>query len=81
MWFVYVLLCEDDSLYTGSTNNVEKRFETHKSGKGGKYTKSHKPLKIIYIEKLESKSAALKREIEVKSWTREKKVSRLKLEF
>lgn len=79
MWFVYVLLCEDKSLYTGSTNDLEKRFEAHISGKGGKYTRSHKPLKIIYSEKLVSKSEALKREIEIKSWTRSAKIKNLNL--
>lgn len=81
MWFVYVLLCEDNSLYTGSTNNLEKRFLEHKSGKGGKYTRSHKPLEIIYSEEFSGKSAALKREAEIKSWKREKKISQLKLKI
>ena len=73
MWFVYILLCEDGSLYTGATNNLEKRFLEHKSGKGGKYTRSHKVIKIVYQEKLSSKSEALKREIEIKSWSKLKK--------
>lgn len=80
-WFVYILLCEDSSLYTGSTNNLEKRFKTHKNGKGGKYTRSHKPLKIIHSEKFETKSEALKREIEIKSWSRGDKIQNLKLEI
>jgi putative endonuclease len=79
MWFVYILLCEDNSLYTGSTNNLEKRFADHKSGKGGKYTRSHKPLKIVYQEPFETKSEALKREIEIKKWNRPKKISQLGL--
>lgn len=79
MWFVYVLLCEDNSLYTGSTNNLEKRFLDHKNGKGGKYTRSHKPLKLIYKEEFATKSEALKREIEIKSWNRRKKIKDLRL--
>lgn len=79
MWFVYILLCEDTSLYTGSTNNLDKRFADHQKGKGGKYTRSHKPIKIVYLEKLESKSLALKREIEIKSWDRQQKITRLSL--
>ncbi len=79
MWFVYVLLCEDNSLYTGSTNDLEKRFLAHKNGKGGKYTKAKKAVKIIYSEKVNSKSEALKREIEIKSWTRTQKIQNLKL--
>lgn len=78
-WFVYVLLCEDNSLYTGSTNNLEKRFETHKNGKGGKYTRSHKPVKLIHTENFKSKSEALRREIEIKSWTRQEKIQALNL--
>jgi putative endonuclease len=79
MWFTYVLICEDDSLYTGSTNDLEKRFLNHKNGKGGKYTRSHKPLRIIHCEEFETKSEALKREIEIKSWTRARKIQALKL--
>ncbi|EKD90664.1 MAG: hypothetical protein ACD_30C00110G0003 [uncultured bacterium] len=74
MWFVYILLCRDNSLYTGSTNNLEKRFLSHQNGKGGSYTRSHKPLKIIYKEIFKTKSEALKREIEIKSWSREEKL-------
>lgn len=81
MYFVYILLCSDGSLYTGSSNDPDKRFEDHKNGKGARYTRSHPPLKIIYRETLESKSAALKREIEIKSWSRAKKIKELKLKF
>lgn len=80
MWFVYILLCADGSLYTGSTNHPDTRFVEHKSGKGGRYTRSHKPLKRIYIEELTSKSEALKREIEIKSWPRAKKITDLSLD-
>jgi len=81
MYFVYILLCEDDSLYTGYSNNPQKRFLDHKNGKGGKYTKSHKPIKQIYLEKLSSKSDALKREAQIKSWTWFKKIKVLKLDL
>ena len=79
MWYVYVLLCSDDTLYTGASNDVEKRFLDHKNGKGGRYTRSHKVIKIVYSEKLASKSEALKREAEIKNWKREKKIKNLKL--
>ncbi len=79
MWFVYVLLCEDNSFYTGSTNDIKQRFKAHQDGKGGRYTRSHKPIKIVYEEKLEDKSTALKRELEIKSWTRSQKINRLEL--
>ncbi|HBB76953.1 MAG: hypothetical protein A2186_02080 [Candidatus Levybacteria bacterium RIFOXYA1_FULL_41_10] len=81
MWFVYVLLCAGGSFYTGSSNNPDVRFADHKNGKGGRYTRSHKPLKLLYREQLESKSAALKRENQIKGWSREKKIKVLKLSF
>lgn len=74
MWYVYILLCEDNSLYTGITNNFKKRYLEHKNGKGGRYTRSHKPIKIIHKEEFLTKSEALKRESEIKSWSREKKL-------
>lgn len=72
-YFVYMLLCQDNSYYTGSTNNIEKRFKDHLEGRGARYTKSHKPIKIIYKEEFATKSQALKRESEIKSWPRKKK--------
>ncbi len=80
MYFVYILLCSDQSLYTGITKNPKQRFSDHLSGRGGAYTRSHKPLKIIYLEKLPDKSTALKREAEIKSWTKLKKITTLGLE-
>lgn len=73
MWFVYILLCEDGSLYTGYSNNVKQRFLDHQNGKGGRYTRSHKPIKVIYSEQLPTQSEALKRENQIKSWDRVKK--------
>ena len=75
MWFVYVLECEDGSLYTGVTNNLAKRFSAHQQGQGGHYTKSHKVQRLIYQEKLNSKSAALKREHQIKKLKRTEKKS------
>lgn len=74
MWFVYILLCEDNSLYTGISNNVEKRFSDHKNGKGGHYTRSHKPAKIVYQEQFETQSEVLQREKQIKGWGRQKKI-------
>lgn len=79
MWLVYVLECEEGTLYTGISNNLEKRFAEHKLGKGGRYTRSHKVIKIIYSEKFLTKSVALKREIEIKSWNRAAKIKNLNL--
>ncbi len=74
MWFVYLLECKDGSLYTGSTNNPERRFSEHKNKKGGHYTSSHPVKKMIYIEQCETKSDALKREYQIKGLSRSKKI-------
>lgn len=73
-YYTYVLLTDNNSLYCGYTDDVEKRFEKHKSGKGAKYTRSHKPVKIIYTACFDSKSEAMKEECRIKSLTREEKL-------
>lgn len=72
-YFVYMVLCEDGSYYTGSSDDVDKRFATHLSGKGASYTRSHKPIKVVYTEELSDKSSALKREHELKKLTHKQK--------
>lgn len=79
MWYVYILLCSDNSLYTGISNNPNRRLQEHLNGKGGHYTLTHKPIKRVYLEKVVSKSEALKRELQIKSWTRQKKIHVLAL--
>ena len=79
IWFIYILLCQGGSLYTGIAKDVEKRFREHVAGRGGAYTRSHKPLRIVYTETQNSKSEALKRELEIKGWSREMKIKILKL--
>jgi putative endonuclease len=74
MYFVYILLCSDGSLYTGISIDPQKRFLDHQKGRGGAYTRSHKPIKIIYTEKQPNKSSALKREAQIKRWPRQKKI-------
>lgn len=74
MWYLYILLCKDGSLYTGISSNVEKRFLEHKNGKGGRYTRAHQPIKLVYQERLPGRSEALKREFEIKSWSRNRKM-------
>ncbi|HBL51981.1 MAG TPA: hypothetical protein DEV73_03350 [Candidatus Zambryskibacteria bacterium] len=81
MWFVYILLCEDGSLYTGYSSNVQRRFSDHKDGKGGHYTRSHKPVKLVYSEQLLTQSEALKRESQIKGWSRDKKIKVLNIIF
>jgi putative endonuclease len=70
VWFLYVLECSDGSFYTGISNDLEKRIKEHNSGKGSKYARARLPVQLIYSEKIETKSQALKREIEVKRLTR-----------
>jgi len=79
MWYIYVLRCRDNSLYTGITNNLKKRLATHRRGEGGAYTQSHKPEKFVHTESVPTRSEALKREHEIKSWTRKKKIHILRL--
>lgn len=64
--FVYILLTENNTLYCGYTDDVEKRFQTHKEGKGAKYTKANKPVKIVYTKEYENKTEALKEEYRIK---------------
>ena len=73
MWNLYILRCKDGSLYTGITTDVEKRLEAHRSGKGAKYTRGRGPLELVYREQCEDHSHALKRELAVKSMTKEEK--------
>lgn len=73
-YFTYVLLTENNTLYCGYTDDVEKRFEAHKSGKGAKYTKANKPVKVIYSACFDTKSEAMKEECRIKSLTREEKL-------
>ena len=73
-WFVYIAKCSDQTLYVGISNDVKKRIEKHNSGKGAQYTKGRTPLKLIYTEKHKNKSEARKREIQLKGWSRKKKL-------
>jgi len=74
MYFVYLLECEDKSIYTGITTDVERRLKEHGEGRGGNYTRAHGAKKILFTEKCDNKSLALKREMEIKSMTREEKL-------
>ena len=75
MYFLYILQCQDKSLYTGITNNLERRFLEHKNKKGGHYTASHKAKKIVYFERFQTKNKALKREAQVKALRRKNKLA------
>ena len=78
MWNVYILECKNKSLYTGITNNLNRRLKEHKQGKGGHYTRSFGANKLIYHETYTTKQQALKREAQIKSWTRKKKQALIK---
>jgi len=73
-WFVYMLRCRDGSLYTGYTDDVQRRLETHQNGKGAKYTRSRLPVALAYQEELPDKSSALRREAAIKRLTRQEKL-------
>lgn len=77
--FVYILLTEQNTLYCGYTNDVEKRFQAHLEGKGAKYTKSHKPVKIVYTKEFATKSDALKEEYRIKKLSRTQKLDLIKI--
>ena len=74
-WFVYMLRCGDDSLYTGCTDDVTRRLAAHQSGRGGKYTRSHLPVALVYQEEVPDKSAALRRELALKRLPRAQKLA------
>ena len=69
-WYLYILRCKDNTLYTGITTDVEKRLVAHRSGKGAKYTRGRAPLELVYQESCGSHSNALKREAEIKKLPR-----------
>ena len=74
MYYVYLVQCEDKSIYTGITTDLKRRFQEHKDKVGGHYTRAHKVEKILHTEKFQTRSKASKREAEIKSWRREKKL-------
>ncbi len=74
-WFVYIIETQNNKLYTGITKDPQKRFEAHlNKPSGAKFLKANPPKEIVYTEKVESKSAALKREIQIKKLTRKQKL-------
>lgn len=74
MYTVYIIRCTDGSLYTGITNNLQRRFALHCSGKASRYTRSRGVDKIVYTQNTTTKSSALKREAQIKRLSREKKL-------
>jgi len=79
MYFVYVLRCADDSLYVGCTNNLEKRIKQHNESKwGAHYTRTRRPITLLYSETFPVLRTARQRETEIKGWRRDKKLNLIK---
>ncbi len=74
VWVVYILECKDKTLYTGITNNLERRIQQHESGQGAKYTKGRGPFRLVYTQECEGKNLALQRELQIKQLTRNEKL-------
>jgi putative endonuclease len=79
MWCVYILECFDGSLYTGITNDLQKRIDCHNAGKGAKYTRTRLPVKLRIFFDVESKSAAAKLEHKIKRLSRQEKLDLVKI--
>lgn len=77
VYYTYMVLCSDATLYTGYTDNLVRRMRTHNSGKGAKYTRSRLPVRLVYWEKFPSKRQAMQREYAIKQWKREEKLQLL----
>jgi len=78
-WFCYILRCADDTLYCGITNDLEKRLATHNAGTASKYTRVRLPVELVFAEPCIDRSAASKREMEIKNLTRAEKLALINL--
>lgn len=77
VYYTYMVVCRDSSLYTGYTDDLEKRMRAHNSGAGAKYTRSRRPVSLVYWEEFETKQQAMQREYAIKQCTREQKLKLL----
>jgi putative endonuclease len=75
--YFYVVSCKDDSLYAGYTNNLKRRIKLHNEGKGAKYTRARRPVRLVYSKGFPTKSEAMKAEYAFKQWDRKKKLNYL----
>lgn len=75
MYHVYILRCADGTLYTGCTNDLDRRLATHNAGKGAKYTRARLPVELVYAEEASDKSQALRREAAIKALSRSEKLA------
>jgi putative endonuclease len=79
MWNVYIVLYKDGSFYTGIATDIIERIKRHNSGKGAKYTRSRRPVELLYAEEFDTKTEAIKKEIEIKGLSRENKKRLIRL--
>lgn len=77
-WWVYILECSDGTLYTGCTNNLERRIKQHNEGKGARYTKIRRPVKMVFSIELGNKTSAFKEEYRIKQLKRVDKIKLIK---
>lgn len=75
MFYVYILRCNDDTLYTGYTVDLKNRLKRHNQGLGAKYTRGRRPVRLVYFEEIKDKGDALRREYYIKSLTRNQKLN------
>lgn len=80
-WCVYIVKCNDNTFYTGCTNNLSKRIDDHNSGKGAKYTRRRSPVVLMWTQNVSSKSSALKLEFKIKQLKRKQKVQLIEGRF
>ena len=80
MNYTYILECKDGTLYTGWTNDIEKRLAAHNAGRGAKYTKSRRPVELVYLEMFDTKEEAMRREYEIKRLNRQEKMKLVKMQ-
>jgi len=71
--YTYILMCSNDQYYVGSTEDLEERLKLHNSGKGGRFTKLHRPVSLVYKEEFDTYAEAFKRERQIHGWSRAKK--------
>lgn len=74
-YFTYIALCSDKTLYTGYTNDIQSREDTHNQGRGAKYTKARLPIEIVHVEEFQTRSQAMKREYAIKQLSKDQKLS------
>lgn len=80
-WFLYIVQCHDNTLYTGITTDISRRLKEHNSKRGAFYTKNKTPVKLLYQEPMENQSQARKREVEIKRLTREEKLGLIGMRY